>query len=215
MQRILACGIAAVVLMAGCGVADAGPPRPIAIEFTNRAPDVTDLWNETIRSEFVEAMNMVAADVSSRWLHGRPVVVSSDIRSHWRLIVVDHRLSYNGVAVVGYHTRDSRGPYAIFTLSAAGDSAAQVFLDGSHELSEMLVDPSANRFIDGWYAEVADAVVCCHYDVTLSDGSVEPLNDFVLPHWFVARARGPYDFANSRYIQHPLQVGPDGFKQHR
>ncbi len=73
----------------------------------------------------------------------------------------------------------------------------------------------ANRAINGWYAEVADAVVCCHYDVTLSDGGVAPLSDFVLPHWFVIESSGPFDFINSPYIQHPLEVGPDGFKQRR
>jgi hypothetical protein len=215
MRRILAGGIVGVVLIVGCVAADAAPLRPIAIQFSNRAADVPGFWDDTIRSEFVEAMNRVATDVSSRWLHGLPVVISSDIRGNWRLIVVDGRLSYGGIAVAGYHNRDARGPFAIFTLNAAGDSVAQIFLDGSHELSEMLVDPSANRFIAGWYAEVADPVVCCHYDLTLSNGAVEPVNDFVLPSWFIAHASGPYDFINSPYVQHPLEVGPDGFKQHR
>ena len=88
-----------------------------------------------------------------------------------------------------------------------------MFLDGSHELAEMLVDPSAARFINGWYAEVADPVVCCHYDATLSDGAVVPLSDFVLPHWFDPRSAGPYDFDDSQYVQRPLQLGPDGFAQ--
>ncbi len=215
MQRIVVCGIAVMAIMTNCVTVNARPLRPVAVRFINHAADVPDLWDETIRSEFVEAMNIVAANVSNRWLHGRPVVVSSDIRSKWRLIVVDHRLSYNGEPAAGYHGRDRTGPYAIFSLSAANDSVAAVFLDGSHELSEMLVDPSANRFIKGWYAEVADPVVCCHYDITLSDGAVEPLNDFVLPHWFVEKAPGPYDFINSPYVQHPLEVGPDGFKQHQ
>jgi hypothetical protein len=99
--------------------------------------------------------------------------------------------------VAGYHLHDAVGPYAMFTLTAAGNSVAQIFLDGSHELAELLVDASANRFINGWYAEVADPVVCCHYDIELSDGSVQPANDFVLPHWFVKAAAGPYDFIRS------------------
>jgi hypothetical protein len=197
-----------------CPAANAGPRRPIAIQFINRAPDTT-LWNATIRSEFVEAMNIVAANVSKQWLHERPVVIGSDLRSNWRLIVVSHRLTYGGESVAGYHLQDANGPYAIFTLAAAGNSLAQLFLDGSHELAELLVDPSANRFINSWHAEVADPVVCCHYDIQLSDGSVQPVNDFVLPHWFFTAAPGPCDFINSSYVQHPLEVGPDGFKQHR
>ena len=214
-RSLLVCGIATIAVLAKSIVANAAEPRPVAIQFINHAPDVVGLWDETIRSEFIEAMNIVADNVSSRWLHSRPVIVSSDIRSRWRLILVNHRLTFNGQPAAGYHWRDGTGPYAILALNRASDSVAQVFLDGSHELAEMLVDPWANRAINGWYAEVADAVVCCHYDVTLSDGGVAPLSDFVLPHWFVIESSGPFDFINSPYIQHPLEVGPDGFKQRR
>jgi hypothetical protein len=209
----LACAIAAITIALNGVRVSARPLPPLAIRFINHA-NVPGLWYETTRSEFIEAMNIAAANVSSRWLHGRKVLVGSDLRSKWRLIVVAHPLSYDGQPAAGFHWHDAMGPYAVLTLRTAA-SQAQLFLDGSHELSEMLVDPSARRFINGWYAEIADAVVCCHYDAELSDGAVEPLNDFVLPHWFVRKAMGPYDFINSPYVQHPLEVGPDGFKQHR
>jgi hypothetical protein len=200
-------------LIANWGVVSGATLKPISIQFVNKAADIPGFWDESVRSDFVEAMNIAAANVSSKWLGGRPVIVSSDIRSNWRLIVVDHPLNFDGTPATGFHDEDGTGPYAIFTLGSSG-SVAGIFLDASHELEEMLVDPSANRFINGWYAEVADPVVCCHYEVTLSDGTVQPLNDFVLPHWFDPREHGPYDFINSQYVTHALEPGPDGFRQH-
>jgi hypothetical protein len=78
----------ALAVLIACPSANAGLSRPVAIKFINRAADVPGLWDETIRAEFVEAMNVVAANVSKNWLGRRSVVINSDVRSNWRLIVV-------------------------------------------------------------------------------------------------------------------------------
>jgi len=183
----------------------------LTIQFVNQAADVPGVWDATVRSEFIEAMNIAANNVSKYWLKGRPIIIGSDLRSRWRLIVVDHPLSYAGMPAEGFHASDGTGPFAIFTL--AGEGVGAPFMLGSHEVGEMLADPNINRFINGWFAEIADPAVCCHYDVTLSDGSTQPLSDFVLPNWFFPHRAGPYDFIDSSYIQRPLQTGPGGFKQ--
>jgi hypothetical protein len=191
--------------------ANPSPARILSIQFINRAQDIPGIWDEKIRSQFIEAMTIAANNVTTYWRKGRPVIISSDIRSRWRLIVVDHPLSYGGIPAAGFHAYDGLGPYAIFTLADQGVAAP--FMLGSHELGEMLADPNINRFLSGWFVEIADPAVCCHYDVTLSDGSTQPLSDFVLPSWFFPHRAGPYDFIDSPYIQQPLETGPGGFKQ--
>ncbi len=194
----------------------AGPKAsriPITINFINQAADVGGVWDGAIRSDFGEAKNVAANDVSTYWRNGRSVLVGSDLKSGIRLIVVDHPIYFGKTQVGGYHDVDGAGPFAIFDLTTAvqQDGTNGPFLFGSHELDEMLADPGANRFIHKEFAEIVDPVVCCHYDLTLSDGNVVAVNDFVLPTWFTPRATGPFDFIDSPFIQAPFQDGPGGY----
>jgi hypothetical protein len=186
---------------------------PLTIKFVNEAADIDGIWTPAIRSDFVQAMTVAANDVSASWRARRPVIVGSDLRSATRLIVVDHPIYYGRTQVGGYHAVDRTGPFAIFdiTVAAQDEGAAGPFLFGSHELDEMIADPGANRVSHRYLVEIADPVVCCHYDLTLADGNVVPVNDFVLPSWFTPRAAGPFDFVDSPYVQAPFQFGPDGF----
>lgn len=186
---------------------------PLTVRFINEAADVTDIWDAAIRSDFVQAMNVAANDVSASWRNGRPILVGSDLKSRTRLIVVDQPIYLGGTQVGGYHRVDRTGAFAIFDLTTATqqEGAAGPFLFGSHELDEMLADPGARRFAHGYFVEIADPAVCCHYDLTLADASVVPLSDFVLPAWFKPRATGPFDFINSPFIQAPFQYGPGGY----
>jgi hypothetical protein len=189
------------------------PPLPLSIEFINEAADVPGVWDPVIRSEFVEAMNISANDVSRQWRKGSAVTIGSDIKSGMRLYVVDHPLSFAGRPAGGFHYHDAKGSYAIFDLTVAagvGENVDGSFLFGSHELDEMLADPSARAFLNGYYMEIADPVVCCHYEVTLSDGAVRPLNDFVLRSWFQRSAVAPFDFIDSPFIVRAFEKGPGG-----
>jgi len=186
---------------------------PITVNFINQAADISGIWDDTVRSDFVEAMNVAANDVGAYWRNGRKVIVGSDLKNGMRLIVVDHPIYFDKARVGGYHDVDGAGAFAIFdlTMAAQQEGAAGPFLFGSHELDEMLADPGANRFMHGHFTEIVDPVVCCHYDVTLSDGDVVPVNDFVLRSWFTPHATGPFDFINSPFVQAPFQYGPDGY----
>jgi hypothetical protein len=196
-------------------VAASGKPSriPITVNFINQAADVSGIWDDAIRSDFVEAMNVAANDVGKYWRTGRSVLVGSDLKSATRLIVVDHPIYFGKTRVGGYHEVDRTGPFAIFDLTMAvqQDGANGLFLFASHELDEMLANPGVNRFIHRQFAEIVDPVVCCHYDLTLSDGNVVPVNDFVLPAWFTPRAAGPFDFIDSPFVQAPFQDGPGGY----
>ena len=121
---------------------------PLTVNFVNEAADVTGIWDDAIRSDFVEAMNVAANDVSGYWKNGRPIILGSDLRSGTRLIVVDHPIYFDKTQVGGYHDVDGAGPFAIFdlTIAAQEEGADGPFLFGSHELDEMLADPGANRF---------------------------------------------------------------------
>ena len=161
-------------------------------------------------------MNIAANEVSKEWRKGTGVTVASDIKGGMRLYVVDHPIFFARRPAGGYHYFDAKGPYAIFDLSMAAGPGKNVdgsFLFGSHEVDEMLADPSARGILNGYYMEIADPAVCCHYDATLSDGAVRPLSDFVLRAWFQPRAAGQFDFINSPFIQRPFQKGPGGTAQ--
>jgi hypothetical protein len=60
---------------------------------------------------------------------------------------------------------------------------------GSHELLEMLVDPSGGRIRNGLPFEICDPVEGAGYYV---DGSI--VSDFVTPAWFTHRSRQPWDY---------------------
>lgn len=209
----LCCGILFLSLPPTNALARSNHGRTITIQFENEAADIDGSWDASTRSDFVEAMNTFANDVSASWRNNSPVVISSDVKSAWRLFVVDHPIYYGGVEVGGYHYFDRKGPYAIFDLNEAiqQEGAAGPFLFASHEIAEMLADPHSNRIIGGWLAEIADPVVCCHYNLALSSGNVVAVSDFVLPAWFSRQSAGPYDFTASIFIQQPLQLGPGGY----
>src|SRR5579871_4894983 len=109
----------------------------------------------------------------------------------------------------GVHTNDQGQP------SAEAVNGDQLSITLSHELLEMLVDPSGTRKIQAadldpysagqqvsYLVEVCDPVVIYSYDI---DGV--PVSDFVLPSFYEPTAKGPVDFAG--FLSRPLTV-PSG-----
>jgi hypothetical protein len=97
-------------------------------------------------------------------------------------------------------------------VSARAVSDDQLSITLSHELLEMLVDPTGTRKIQAadldpystgqqvyYLVEVCDPVVVYSYDV---DGV--PVSDFVLPSFYEPNAIGPVDFAG--FLSRPLIV---------
>lgn len=110
----------------------------------------------------------------------------------------------------GYHWVTANGqPYAkVFPDDGPGAEAWTLVV--THELFEMLVDPLANRFarLQGkqWLVEVADPCESGFYAYFIGQVAV---SDFVLPTWYQARGRGPFDFTG--FFVRPGQVGRHGY----
>lgn len=192
------------------GRAISGRREPLTVELVNQAGNLPGVWDAKIRARAVEALTRNANDVSRYWMGGKPVRVEIGRAAAFRLIAVNRRLDYAGIAASGYHDRDETGPYGIVNIGAAHGKVAMVYLLLSHELAEALVNPDDDRALNGYALEIVDPAVCCSYEIGLSDGSRVRLNTFVLPHWFTGGA-GPYSYPRSKYLDAPLRAGPGGF----
>lgn len=127
----------------------------------------------------------------------------------------------------GYHLDDRGRVMGRVFVKDAIEAGEAWSIDGSHELAEMLVDPSAGTdpsvfvALRGEWArwqclpEVCDA---CEgdqfgYHRPGADGSAVPLSDFVLPEYFFMRptpANGAYDFRGHLLSPAPALL-PDGY----
>lgn len=92
----------------------------------------------------------------------------------------------------------------------------------THELWEMLADPSITRSEQGakqtdvtfWAAEVADPVESDSDGYTRPGANGKPvlISDFITDKWFDAAVKGPYDFMN--HIQSPYEIDLGGYAQY-
>jgi hypothetical protein len=120
-----------------------------------------------------------------------------------------------GEGFIGYHFRDNGYPEAFLfaKLDLSDDKTISETL--SHEILEMLVDPSVNLYAyrpgdgrrrpdRGYFYEVCDAVQCHHYKI---DG-VKVCN-FVYPEWFEhSWPKGSRQFDHLGLLDRPFQILP-------
>jgi hypothetical protein len=123
---------------------------------------------------------------------------------------------------LGYHAETAAGvPYArVFTRNQPLNAISQT---ASHEAVEALIDPSANRWVEGpdglaYALEAADPVEGEGYRVDVGGASIQ-VADFVLPAWFepatpadaptdlLGRLHGPFRLAATGYA---IRRAPDG-----
>lgn len=116
---------------------------------------------------------------------------------------------------LGYHGWNGLAPTASVFVLASRSSGRSWTIAFTHELWEILTDPSDNRGEQAtgscWYAlEVADPVEADGYGFTVPNAKGTPtlISDFVLESWFVPGAAGPYDFTHA--VSAPFQVLPAG-----
>lgn len=121
----------------------------------------------------------------------------------------------------GYHdiTKDGFPLSKVFVIPAQ-KSDGNVTVTACHELCEMLVDPTANMWVDGprntlWGYEVCDA---CEEETFVVDGVT--MSDFVYPAYFEKfrlehprKLRTQYDYLNK--ITEPFQILPGGYSEVR
>src|SRR5216683_6110999 len=78
MQRLVADEIAVIAIVTNCVTVNARPLRPIAIQFVNNAPDVHELWDDTIRSQLCRS-KIVATRSAKSWARQRHTDANSCI----------------------------------------------------------------------------------------------------------------------------------------
>ena len=85
----------------------------------------------------------------------------------------------------------------------------------SHEICESKKDPYCS-FYSTWSSpekkvslEVCDPVEGDFYNISVSDGSLIAVSNFVGVRWFDANGEGPYDFMGK--ISAPLTMSPGGY----
>jgi hypothetical protein len=181
------------------------------IVIVNRSSVLTDAQVQAV----VPALQaQVTHDFAPLWGIDAEVVFGADPIEGWHLAILD---TTDMAGAGGYHV-DEQGRVSgkVFAKDAiaAGEAWA---VDASHELLEMLADPTAGtdpaQFVNltGRYAgmqclrEVCDAVEddSLGYSRPGADGKPVLLSDFVLPEYFTGAAAMSYDFGDHLHAPAP------------
>lgn len=125
-------------------------------------------------------------------LHFAPTVKDAN-PAHWWLVINGHS---DQTGALGYHAVQPNGlPFS--RIFAADDARYGVNLSvtATHELAEMIVDPQTTRMFEApprtYIVEACDAVEDDRFAINV--GGVLCSN-FVLPAYFDAGSRGPWDY---------------------
>jgi hypothetical protein len=129
-------------------------------------------------------------DLRARWPGPRVVVTSaksakSAAGARWRVTIAAANVN---APESGIHGDNRHGVWAIVYPSG---SPAWTWA-ASHELLEMLEDPTTNVTSGGFQREVCDPVKNIGYYV---DGDL--VSDFVTPAYFQLQSKGPWDYLDS------------------
>lgn len=131
----------------------------------------------------------------------------------------------NAPGAIAYHDRNSQGAPDCFDAITLSDTIMgpgnSLLVALSHEVAETIADEGTNLVATGddgkgYAREACDPVEQQSYEITLSDGTVGHVSNFVLRSYFVPGHPGPYDFMTSRGMfgaqapPGPLQVAPGG-----
>jgi hypothetical protein len=121
------------------------------------------------------------------WAGPRVIVTSAKraARARWRVTIAAANV---WAPESGIHGDNRHGVWAIVYPSG---SPAWTWT-ASHELLEMLEDPTTNVTSDGFAREVCDPVDNIGYYI---DGDL--VSDFVTPAYFQLQSKGPWDYLDS------------------
>lgn len=144
--------------------------------------------------ELERALVDQSAQLGQAW--GTPAVRFGP--SGWRLTVYAG-MSPEPTVFAGLHGVDAGVPFASVWPDTLSVNLRPMAI--SHELIEMLVDPYADRYVNGRLVEVCDPVNGSTYLVNWL-----PLADFVTPAWFTSGAPGPFDHMGT--LRMPLTLAP-------
>jgi hypothetical protein len=134
---------------------------------------------------------------------------------------------------LGYHSEDAGRVDGFIFAKPVLDNGGVVLHDAnnnqnfsvasvlSHEVCEMFGDRFANFWADGpaltqgseYALELCDPVEGDSYDITLSDGTIVSVSNFVFPSWFNAQATVPQNmpFDYLKKLSSPFTMTPGGY----
>jgi len=100
-------------------------------------------------------------------------------------------------------------------LRGANSVAATV----SHEMCELVGDPTANHWVENARGalvavELCDPVESCAYTIALRDGRRVSVSDFVYPDWFNPYVDAGTRLDHSGVLRKPFAIAPDGYVIH-
>lgn len=186
--------------------------RPTKIAVVNRAADVAGFWDATTEATDVAALQVQVDQFKVYW-HAKGATLriyrKKAPAGAWQVILTDKPI-YHGTAV-GTHWLNGNGvPYALIDVATCARENLAVSAVMSHELLEMLADPSGQATAENspWGAillEVADPVVAYTYQI-----NGVSVADFVTPLWFGIR-QGPQQFDYLNMLLQKWELGPGGF----
>ena len=216
MKKLIAGVVLVLAFFSARAVADSYPDGPngirIAIIDTSTALPPAKL------GKYLPEIQTYADQVCEAWHCKATLYVGSPReKTDWRIAVRDWTDTLYAIA---YHTEKKGIPVALVGIQAALSSGMPWGVAFTHELGEMLVDPTAtlaantNVYCDQFSGscsnatfysyEIADPVQGEYYKI----GKLT-VSDFVYRSWFQKDAKGPYDVG--RHLNSPLSMAPESY----
>ncbi len=171
-----------------------------------------------------KALNIQLRDVARVWGEYVYAVVDDAHARGFDIVLLDDA---EQAGDLGYHDLDPQGrPYARVFLDPIlenggtwlrGSNAVSVTI--SHEVCELVGDPSANHWVENARgalvaAELCDPVESCSYGITLRDGRRVSVSDFVYPDWFNPYVPAGTQVDHMNALRKPFEIAPDGYVIH-
>lgn len=190
--------------------------------------------NEEVRKMTGAVQKQMSWHVCPAW-NSKPVTVAFYVdktkvpSNAWLVSILDNSTV---AGALGYHSEDNDVIDAFIFVKPVLDNGGVVLHDPknnqnvsvasvlSHEICEMFGDRFANFWADGpkitqgseYALELGDPVESDSYDITLTDGSLVSVSNFVLPSWFNPQATSmdfPFDYLKK--LTKPFSMTKGGY----
>lgn len=128
---------------------------------------------------------------------------------------------------LGYHDLQRDGlPYARVFLNPILDNggtwlrgANSVSCTFSHEVCELVGDPTANHWVENARGslvavELCDPVESCAYTIAIRGGRRVSVSNFVYPDWFNPYVEAGTQLDHMGVLEKPFAIAPDGYVIH-
>ena len=171
-----------------------------------------------------KAINVQLRDVARVWGEYVYMVVDDARRHGFDIVLLDDA---DAAGELGYHDLDRHGvPYARVFVDPILDNggtwlrgANSVSVTVSHEVCELVGDPTANHWVENARGalvavELCDPVESCAYAVALRDGRRVSVSDFVYPDWFNPYVGAGTRVDHMRVLRKPFEIAPEGYVIH-